>query len=498
MSQPLRLHSATKKFQSKLVALLVIAAAVALSALVSMRLDTLRYESALRVRRAYDRILTYDGLLAAILDAETSMRGYLLTQDRTLLAPYNQAMMVIEERIRATHGHGLADQTRAVEQHVREAVHLIQGLIEQPVRSDAGVLYRRLMQARRAMDVVRTDLDRLQLLQLQQRDQASANRLRYGNLNRWTNVLTSLTAAIFLCFLAVWFRRDLRLEETQGAQIREQASSLRERQRHLEQLAQQLAQQNEVLIKVNHELAIVDGARVRAIESLQRRNRDLEQFAYITSHDLKAPLRAIGNISDWIEEDLGPSAPAVVLGHLATMKQRVARMNALIEGILTYSKAGRSTTQESVQVLDALVNVTTLLGISEQAWLFHGDNVALHTDRTQFEQVLQNLVGNAVKHGPSDLPVEVRCRVVDENVVEMSVRDHGPGIDPRFHGKVFEIFQTLARRDKLESTGIGMAIVKKIVTTNGGSVWLDSALGQGANFLFTWPRRLGNDQDRNG
>ncbi len=489
-------RSGFRKFQSKLIALIVIAGAVAISALVSMRLDSLRHESVLKVRAAYDRILEYDGLFAAMIDAETSMRGYLLTHDRALILPYTQAMEVLEERIQANRLHESASaQSAALEGHIRNSLRRIQALMAHADGGDSSGLYQRLVEERQAMDVVRVDLDRLQKQQLVRRDQEIAVRVNYSNWSRWTNVSVSLVTATLLIFLVVWIRRDLRLEEAQAAQIREQTVALSERQRTLAQLAHELALQNEGLAKANQALSVADRARARAIVSLQRRNRDLDQFAYITSHDLKAPLRAIGNITDWIEEDLGLNASPVVLGHLATMKQRAERMNALIEGILSYSRAGRLTAPVQLKVLDAVVNVATLLGVSERAWKFEGENLELTTDRTQFEQVLQNLIGNALKHGPSEETIEIGCREVNDDWVEVSVRDQGPGIDPRFHDRVFEMFQTLVPRDKFESTGIGLAIVKKIVTAHGGVATIESIPGPGAKFVFTWPRRLQGHAD---
>lgn len=224
--------------------------------------------------------------------------------------------------------------------------------------------------------------------------------------------------------------------------------------------------------------------------ALERSNRELDQFAYVASHDLKAPLRGIANLSQWIEEDLGPAVPASSREHLDLLRNRVHRMEALIDGILAYSRAGRSTEDaERVPVRRVVSDVVELLAPPRQVEIeIPAQLPTLRTQRLPLQQVFLNLIGNAVKyaaHG-ADPRIVVSARVV-EGVHEFAVSDNGPGIAPAYHEKIWGIFQTLQPRDQVEGTGIGLALVKKIVEGRGGRVWVVSEEGAGASFHFTWP-----------
>ena len=228
----------------------------------------------------------------------------------------------------------------------------------------------------------------------------------------------------------------------------------------------------------------------RLTDALQRSNRELDQFAYITSHDLKAPLRGIANLSRWIEEDLQEHITGESRQHLDLLRGRVHRMEALIDAILEYSRVGRVRARpERVDVAEMLRETIDLLSPPEGFRVeVEGAMPTLHTERMRLQQVFMNLVSNAVKHHHRK---DGRVRIGVEDAGDMwrfSVSDDGPGISARFHEKVFVIFQTLEARDKVEGTGIGLALVKKIVESQGGSVTLESDEGKGATFRFTWPK----------
>ncbi len=222
--------------------------------------------------------------------------------------------------------------------------------------------------------------------------------------------------------------------------------------------------------------------------TLEDRNRELEQFAYVASHDLKAPLRAIANLSEWIEEDLHGQLAAENQRQMLLLRGRVHRMEALINGLLEYSRVGRTKAaleQVSVQVL--LEEVVDSLAPPDTFTIAIAPNLPTFTTKVMLlRQVFANLISNAIKH--HDRPDGHITITVQEQgaFYEFSVADDGPGIDANYHTKVFVIFQTLEARDTKESTGIGLAIVKRIVEAEGGSVWIDSQEGSGATFRFTW------------
>ncbi|WP_437926329.1 PAS domain S-box protein [Sorangium sp. So ce291] len=236
--------------------------------------------------------------------------------------------------------------------------------------------------------------------------------------------------------------------------------------------------------------------RERLIAALERSNKELDQFAYVASHDLKAPLRGIANLTQWIEEDLAGTLEGESREHMSLLRGRVRRMEALIDGILDYSRAGRVRhAVEAVDVGQVLADVIELVAPASEARVeVEPGQPVLRTERIPLQQVFMNLISNALKHARR---ADVRVRVGHRDAGlhhEFSVEDNGPGIAPEFHDRVWGLFQTLEARDKVEGTGIGLSVVKKIVESRGGRIWIESARGQGATFRFTWQKRDPNER----
>jgi PAS domain S-box-containing protein len=226
-------------------------------------------------------------------------------------------------------------------------------------------------------------------------------------------------------------------------------------------------------------------------KSLARSNEELDQYAYVTSHDLKAPLRGIANLSNWIEEDLGPAVTEDAHRQLEMLRGRVHRMEALIEGILAYSRVGRVRVKpELVAVGKLLKDIVDLVAPPPGFAVDVAPGMpTLIAERTRLQQVFMNLIANAIKHhhDPGRGRVTIAARDVG-TCYEFSVTDNGPGIDPAYHRKVWVIFQTLRARDRVEGTGVGLSLVKKIVEDQRGVVRLESRAGQGSTFSFTWQK----------
>jgi PAS domain S-box-containing protein len=236
----------------------------------------------------------------------------------------------------------------------------------------------------------------------------------------------------------------------------------------------------------------------RHARDLRRSNEELEQFAYVASHDLKAPLRGIENLVGWIEEDLEGSLSGDVLTNMELLKSRVRRLDSLLDDLLAYSRAGRADATMATVDVKALVEDLALLVSPPEGFTIVADASlpTMEAARAPLTQALQNLVGNAIKH--HDRPAEGRIVVEakpSSDMVEFTVSDDGPGIPEEFRERVFGMFQTLRPRDEVEGSGMGLAIVRKLVDRQGGTVWLaDGRDGRGLAVHFTWPADGGKGQ----
>lgn len=264
--------------------------------------------------------------------------------------------------------------------------------------------------------------------------------------------------------------------------------ALRGTTRSLSNAAQKNSLQANRLEHATRELAVSLEVATQSNRALMLSNRDLDQFAYVASHDLKAPLRAISSLSTWIEEDLGDGVDEKAREHLRLLRSRVERMAALIEGILGYSRAGRDVEVSEVNVLELVeeVKVQLLPPPEISVEVLPGPWPTITTQRVQLTQVWSNLLSNAMKHGvPKGGHIELGCGWQDGELCFWT-RDDGPGIEPIYHQKIFDLFQRLVSRDQVEGAGIGLSIVRKLVDRNGGRIWVESAPGDGTTFKFTW------------
>ncbi|MHA4846031.1 sensor histidine kinase [Flavitalea antarctica] len=221
---------------------------------------------------------------------------------------------------------------------------------------------------------------------------------------------------------------------------------------------------------------------------LKRKNEELDQFAHIVSHDLKAPLRGIANVVSWIEEDHGKELPPKVHEYFQLIHGRLTRAENLIKGILSYARTGTESNEtEQVNVHELVTEV-----VDAQAAV-HGlkieidkDLPILLTQKIPLFQVFANLINNAIKyHDKPNGKISVYCREFTL-YYEFFVQDDGPGIATGHQSKIFRIFQTLRERDTVESTGVGLAIVKKILDARKEQIGLKSQPGAGSIFSFTW------------
>uniref|UniRef100_UPI00286C0DA8 PAS domain-containing sensor histidine kinase n=1 Tax=Chamaesiphon sp. OTE_20_metabat_361 TaxID=2964689 RepID=UPI00286C0DA8 len=223
--------------------------------------------------------------------------------------------------------------------------------------------------------------------------------------------------------------------------------------------------------------------------ALEERNQELDSFAQVVSHDLKAPLRAIANLSQWIEDDLAGSLSAVNQQQMLLLRNRVHKMSAIIDGLLDYARIGQVTNSNELVAVDRLLAEviesiapppTFKIEIAANMPTIDGKKILLF-------QVFSNLIGNSIKHHDRlDGSVKISMQKVP-NFYEFIIADDGPGIAPKYQDDIFTIFQAVNPQNRADSTGIGLAIVKKIVRAVGCDIRLESQVGKGTTFYFTWP-----------
>ena len=269
-----------------------------------------------------------------------------------------------------------------------------------------------------------------------------------------------------------------------GEELREYLEEL------VEKRTAELKKSNEQLQTEITESKKAEQRQARLLNELKNANQQLKNFAYVVSHELKAPLRGVKTVAEWISTDYTDKLDENGREQMNLLLGRVERMHNLIDGILDYSQIGR-VKEKQVQVnLNELVpDIIDMVAPPENIAITVENKLpVVECDESQIIQVFQNLLSNAVKY--MDKPqgqVRINC-VEEDGFWKFSVADNGPGIEERNFERIFQIFQTLSPRNEAKGTGIGLSVVKKIVEMYGGRVWVESKLNNGSTFFFTFPR----------
>lgn len=225
------------------------------------------------------------------------------------------------------------------------------------------------------------------------------------------------------------------------------------------------------------------------LRDLQRSNAELENYAYVASHDLRAPLTAVESLAVWLEEDLAGSLSEQAAEHLMLIRNRIRRMKALLDDLLEYSRAGNNLGEARDVDLSRLVEDAAMMLREQKKLILRAPALpSIRTKAAPLELIIRNLIANAAKHHDRDtcnLSVSVEER---DDTYLFSFCDDGPGIPPECRGRVFGMFQTLRPRDQVEASGMGLALVKKLVERYHGEVWIDSNAPRGTAVRFTWPK----------
>ncbi|MBI3752929.1 MAG: GHKL domain-containing protein [Deltaproteobacteria bacterium] len=308
----------------------------------------------------------------------------------------------------------------------------------------------------------------------------------------WRVHNVTLAAGIFTSFIFAFM-----IYLSQRARIKEE--KLRKYQGHLEKLIeartkelQELAKQLQFEIMVRK---IAEEAVEKHALDLERSNTELEQFAYVASHDLQEPLRIVAGYVQLLTRRYQGKLDQDANEFISYTVDAAKRMQALINDLLAYSKVGargRELTAVSCEHILPLALANLKTAIDERnALITHDPMPAITANAIQMEELLMNLIGNAIKYNQKEQPrIHVSAARL-ENEWLFSVRDNGIGIDPKYYSRIFVIFQRLHAKNEYSGTGIGLAICKKIVENHGGRIWVESEPGKGSIFYFTIPDRRG-------
>ncbi len=264
-------------------------------------------------------------------------------------------------------------------------------------------------------------------------------------------------------------------------------------------LGERLLETNSELVSTHRELSQQRARLARAHSDLQERTSELErsnaaldEFAHVISHDLKSPLRAISTFSEWLDKDLAGQLQGEAPEYISLLRDNVALLGEMIDGVLSYARAGRNVTRAERVDVDSLVrDVVQLLAPAHQMVEILPGLPVLHTERAPLRQVFLNLIGNALKYGVSQgghIVVGARANGLH---TEFFVQDDGPGIALRLQERIWMLFATFPSAQSgdgaLRGTGIGLAVVRKLAEARGGRAWVDSEAGGGATFRVLWP-----------
>ncbi len=551
-------------------------------------------EAQAQVNRTHEVLVKSQSTLNSLLNAETGVRGYFISEQKVFLDPYNEALRTLEPNLSSleqlvTNSSSQLQQVKLLTQAARYRMGLLQQSVQRvdnKVISTSQAVNERLFTGKQSMDQLRNIIEQFEAEQNRNLINYTQSLQDQKNLNfyaMWYGVAisllgTALTVRLLRQLATELSERELRLRESRsliraivanvvdGVMVINPQGTIETFNNaavkmfgydavevigcHWQQLLNHEADATQKLlfnapdiliealptgkiwqamgqrkdgewfpieISINSiagdddRIAIIrditdrqqSSARLRAKamqmlelnaaltasnESLLQSNRELDQFAYIAAHDLKAPLRAISSLSEWIEEDIDKYLTVETRGQIHLLRSRVHRMQALLNSLLEYSRSGRR--QEAIVMVDVHQLITQIIEALAPPATFTIDIVSvmpiITTRRQSLKQVLTHLIGNTIRHHPTEMGI-VKISVIDQSDrYEFAIADDGNGIEPQFQERIYTIFQTLKARDLQENVGAGLAIAKKIVTAEGGAIYLESVPNQGAIFRFTW------------
>jgi hypothetical protein len=454
--------------------------------------------------------LEADQLLVSYLNQETGVRGYILSDDQTLLDPYLQGLAQQHQTSLSLH-RLLANQPQllaAVKLAEQQATtwqkqFAMPAIAATRAHNPSYTSNAALLRGKALFDAVRTRFDAVD------RDFAASRSALGASLNSATaTMVASLIALLVLLVvivvvvsraLRVWVTAPLLRLGNDAGQVT--AGNLDHRIEptgppELQRLGSDVEAMRNRIVEEFQAVAIARASLAERNDDLTRSNAELEQFAYVASHDLQEPLRKVASFTQLLQQRYGGQLDEKADQYIEFAVDGAKRMQLLINDLLAFSRVGRSA--ERFRPVDlrscvdaALGNLATLLN-ETGATVDVGPLPTLLGDPGLLTALWQNLVANAIKFRSEEVPAVTIAAEPKTDEWLFSVSDNGIGIEPRFADKVFVIFQRLHSREEYEGTGIGLALCKKIVEFHGGRIWLDGGYEPGARLWFTLPAVQGD------
>lgn len=448
------------------------------------------------LNRSHEVIRRSSDLHKTMIDMQSSFRGYLLTDDDSFLDAYNKGLAVIPKQfpelkklivsnstqiklidtIGALHHRWVHYAASLIEarkhSHSEDSIQVYKFLFENQLRKQLG---------KKINDDIAKTFSEFDKIEYDKRTLHSDNlSASIQNTHTYSIIFFILTIVIGVATASyVVYRISKRI-------------------RTMVSLAENISEERFTTIKDNYndELTSLSLSLNKMSESLQHninelknRNVELDKFAYAVSHDLKAPLRGIHNVINWTEEDLSEQLSPQLKKHLDIIRDRAKRMEDLINGLLDYARIRKKNPPEITNVREIVDQLVETIVPRDFIVDVH-DLPIIYTDRLKLEQVFSNLISNSVKYtSERNGHIIIKCKEHADHY-EFSVKDNGIGIDPEYHSRIFEMFQTLREKDEKESTGIGLALIKRILDDQNCTIRVESTLGNGSEFIFTWPRNI--------
>lgn len=447
------------------------------------------------LNKSQDVIRNSGRLNKSIIEMQSAFRGYLLTNDTIFLNDYNEGLREIPVLISAQQElvtsnkkqFFILQKIKALhKQWVTYATRLIEASKKSTTSDEALKTYNELFKTQLRNKVGKNLNDQISIqFTAFDRIEYKIRKQRSDNLVSSIDFTHTLSLIFFILTLIVGIGSTIYIMRSILRRIRtmvNQASRIA-----TGDFATVNDPYHDELTSLSISLNTMSTNLNRNITELEKRNQELDKFAYVVSHDLKAPVRGIHNAVTWIEEDLGNELSPELKKYLAIIPQRTKRMEDLINGLLDYARLNTKSIPEKTDVNQLVSEIVE--AVVPRKFVVHIEGLpVILADRLKLEQVFTNLISNAVKYTQSEnAAIFIRCSELQE-YFEFSVKDNGIGIEPEYHEKIFEIFQTLREKDEKESTGIGLAIVKRIIDDLHCTIKVISSLNGGSEFIFTWPK----------